>query len=83
MRTFFLLVLTLVTVTGSRPKTEKILLKEIVQSVNGILNAKEVVGIEKEWDDEVIHTHTWFNQTFFYRIFTSFYLTYMRLDPAL
>lgn len=52
------MVLTLVTVTGSRPKTEKILLKEIVQSVNGILNAKEVVGIEKEWDDEVIHTHT-------------------------
>ncbi|XP_056328395.1 interleukin-4 [Danio aesculapii] len=40
MRTFLLLVLTLVPVTESRLKTEEILLMEIMQSVNGILNGK-------------------------------------------
>ncbi|KAG1962956.1 interleukin-4 [Pimephales promelas] len=38
MRTFLLLALTLVAVNGSKPNVEKILLREIIESVEKILN---------------------------------------------
>ncbi|KAG1962957.1 interleukin-4 [Pimephales promelas] len=66
MRTFLLLALTLVAVNGSKPNVEKILLREIIESVEKILNNSSAKK-ENLCQAEMVLKNTHLNQTKLHR----------------